>query len=95
MEVPCVLTNIRGCREVIENNRNGLLTPLGDVQALADAILDLLDDPEKARRMGEQGRAMAVERFDEQLVFEKVKAEYARLLSQKQRQVIPAEVCYE
>ena len=95
MEVPCVLTNIRGCREVIENNRNGLLTPLGDVQALADAILDLLDDPEKARRMGEQGHAMAAEHFDEQLVFEKVKAEYARLLSQKQRQVIPAEVCYE
>jgi glycosyltransferase involved in cell wall biosynthesis len=95
MEVPCVLTNIRGCREAVENNRNGLLTPLGDVQALADAILDLLDDPEKARRMGEQGRAMAAERFDEQLVFEKVKAEYARLLSQKQRQVIPAEVCYE
>jgi glycosyltransferase involved in cell wall biosynthesis len=95
MEVPCVLTNIRGCREAVENNRNGLLTPLGDVQALADAILDLLDDPEKARRMGEQGRAIAAERFDEQLVFEKVKAEYARLLSQKQRQVIPAEVCYE
>ena len=41
------------------------------------------------------GGVMAVERFDEQLVFEKVKAEYARLLSQKQRQVIPAEVCYE
>ena len=90
MEVPCVLTNIRGCREAVENNCNGLLTPLGDAQRLADAILDLLDDLEKARRMGEQGRAMAVERFDEQLVFEKVKAEYASLLSHKELQQ-PAE----
>ena len=92
MEVPCVLTNIRGCREAVENNCNGLLTPLGDAQGLADAILDLLDDLEKARRMGEQGRAMAVERFDEQLVFEKVKAEYASLLSHKElQQPMPAE----
>ena len=90
MEVPCVLTNIRGCREAVKNNCNGLLTPLGDAQRLADAILDLLDDLEKARRMGEQGRAMAVERFDEQLVFEKVKAEYATLLSHKELQQ-PAE----
>ena len=38
--------------------------------------------------MGEQGRAMALERFDEQLVFEKVKNEYGRLLSQKNRQLM-------
>jgi glycosyltransferase involved in cell wall biosynthesis len=98
MGVPCVLTNIRGCREAVVNNRNGLLTPLRDAQALADAILDLLDDPKKARRVGEQGRVMAVERFDEQLVLEKVKAEYARLLSHKKRQLMkwqlmPAEAC--
>ena len=37
----------------------------------------------KARRMGETGRRRALERFDERLVFEKVKAEYARLLREK------------
>lgn len=83
MKVPCVVTDIRGCREVVEHGRNGLLVPLGDVQALAEAIVELLTDREKARRMGEEGRRMARERFDEQLVFEKVKAEYARLLREK------------
>jgi glycosyltransferase involved in cell wall biosynthesis len=83
MKVPCVVTNIRGCREAVEHGRNGLLVPLGDVQALADAIIELLTDREKARRMGEEGRCMALERFDERLVFEKVKAEYARLLRAK------------
>jgi serine/threonine-protein kinase RIO1 len=33
--------------------------------------------------MGHEGRRMALERFDEQLVFDKVKAEYARLLQAK------------
>ncbi|MDH7486881.1 MAG: glycosyltransferase family 4 protein [Anaerolineae bacterium] len=83
MGVPCVVTDIRGCREAVEHGRNGYLVPLGDVQALAEAIVELLTDREKARRMGEEGRRMAIERFDERLVFEKVKAEYARLLQEK------------
>ncbi len=83
MKVPCVVTDIRGCREAVEHGRNGLLVPLGDVQALADAVVELLTDQEKARRMGEEGRRMALERFDERLVFEKVRAEYARLLREK------------
>jgi glycosyltransferase involved in cell wall biosynthesis len=83
MKVPCVVTDIPGCREVVEHGRNGLLVPLGDVQGLADAIIDLLSDQEKAQRMGEEGRLLALERFDERIVFERVKAEYARLLRKK------------
>jgi len=83
MRVPAVVTNVKGNREVVEHDRNGLLVPLGDVQALADAIIELLTDREKARRMGQEGRRMALERFDERLVFEKVKAEYVRLLREK------------
>ena len=83
MKVPCIITDIRGCRETIEHDRNGLLVPLGNIGALADAIIDLLTDREKARRMGEEGRRIALERFDERFVFEKVKAEYARLLREK------------
>jgi glycosyltransferase involved in cell wall biosynthesis len=83
MGVPCVVTDIRGCREAVEHGRNGLLVPLGDVPALAEAIVELLTDQEKAARMGAEGRRMALERFDERLVFERVKAEYARLLREK------------
>lgn len=83
MKVPCVVTNIRGCREVVEHNRNGLMVPLGDVQALADAIVKLLSDREKAQRMGEEGRRMAETLFDEKLMFARVKTEYVRLLEAK------------
>jgi len=93
MQVPCVVTDIRGCRETVEQDRNGLLVPLGDIQALAEAIVELLTDREKARRMGEEGRRMALERFDERLVFDKVKTEYARLLREKGLPIPHKDMC--
>ncbi len=83
MSVPCVVSDIRGCREVVEHGRNGLRVPVRDAQALAEAIIEMLGNRDRARRMGEEGRRIALERFDEQSVFEKVKAEYARLLNVK------------
>jgi glycosyltransferase involved in cell wall biosynthesis len=83
MGVPCLVTDIPGCREVVDHDQNGWLVPLGDGPALAEAIIKLLTDPERARRMGEAGCRIARERFDERLIFAKVKAEYARLLQLK------------
>jgi glycosyltransferase involved in cell wall biosynthesis len=83
MGVPCIVTDIRGCREAVEHEENGLLVPRQAPEALAQAIIALLTDREMARGMGERGRQMAEERFDERLVFAKVKGEYARLLREK------------
>lgn len=83
MKVPCVVTDIPGCRETVEQGRNGVLVPLGDVEDLKTAIVDILSNPEKARSMGEAGRAMALEQFDERKVFKKVKDEYVRLLREE------------
>lgn len=83
MGIPCVVSDIPGCREVVEHRRNGLLVPMGDAQALSTAIVELLTDREMACRLGQEGRRLALERFDERLVFDRVKAEYARLLQLK------------
>jgi glycosyltransferase involved in cell wall biosynthesis len=83
MTVPCVVTDIRGCREAVEHGRNGLLVPLGDVEALAEAIVELLTDRDRAWLMGEEGRRLARERFDERFVFQKVLEEYDRFLRDK------------
>ena len=83
MGVPCVVTDIRGCREAVVPGRNGLLVPLGDVPALAGAIIELLTDRDRAARMGVEGRQLAAERFDARQVFEKVRCEYERLLRKK------------
>jgi glycosyltransferase involved in cell wall biosynthesis len=83
MKVPAIVTNVKGNREAVEHDRNGLLVPLGDVQALAGAVSELLANQKMAQHMGEEGRRIALERFDQRLVFERVRAEYARLLEQK------------
>lgn len=83
MGAPCVVTNVRGCREAVEHERNGLIVPLRDVDALAEALIRLLRDHDRRRAMGDAGRRMAREQFDERLVFQRVLAAYHRLLHEK------------
>ena len=83
MGTPCVVTNVKGNREAVVHERNGLLVPLGDVRTLTAAILRILRERSTAQRMGSEARRMAAERFDERLVFQRVKAEYRRLLREK------------
>jgi glycosyltransferase involved in cell wall biosynthesis len=81
MGVPCIVTDIRGCREVVEAGCNGLLVPPRRVDSLASAILRVLDSPAMAARFGEEGRRLARERFDERAVFRTVLSTYERLIN--------------
>jgi glycosyltransferase involved in cell wall biosynthesis len=81
MGVPTVVTNIRGCREAVDPGENGLLFPVGDVDALAKCMIELLGDDERRAAMAVAGRRIAEDRFDEQKVFDRVLSEYERLLS--------------
>lgn len=81
MGVPSVVTDIRGCREAVVHGENGLFFAVGDADALARSLIELLRDDERRARMGETGRRIAEDRFDEQKVFDRVLDEYERLLS--------------
>ncbi len=71
MERPVITTDTAGCREAVVHMENGLLTPVRDVHALADAMLRFHEMPSGAKRaMGARGRAMAVELFDDKQVAE-------------------------
>lgn len=61
---PVVLSDIPVHAETIDDGRTGRLFPLHDVPALQRVLVDLLDDPARARMMGEAAKAMARERFD-------------------------------
>lgn len=53
---PVVATNIRGNRDLVEDGVNGYLVRLGEPRSLADAIIKLFSNPERAQRMGKEGR---------------------------------------
>jgi len=80
MGIPSITTDIRGCREAVYHGENGLLFPVGDVDTLARSLIVLLADDERRARMGETGRRIAEDRFDERKVFDRVLSEYERLL---------------
>lgn len=62
--VPVVGTRIAGLEDVVAHGKTGFLHDLGDLAGLADSVVRILSDPALGRRLGEQGRAMAAERFD-------------------------------
>jgi glycosyltransferase involved in cell wall biosynthesis len=59
---PVVASRVGGIPEILEGG-NGVLVPPSDPQALAGAIGDLLDDPARARGLGEAGRRTVEARF--------------------------------
>ena len=83
MGKPVVSTYVRGCREVVSDGETGILVPVKDTDALAEAIVSLLQDEGRAREMGQAGRRRAEKLFDERKVFQKVEKEYERLLREK------------
>lgn len=54
--VPVVVSNVGGIPEVVRHGENGLLVPPDDHEALADAVLGLIDRPDHAAALGAAGR---------------------------------------
>lgn len=78
MAKPIITTQTVGCREVVDDGVNGLLVPVKDSKALAEAMIRLIQDPALRERMGKAGRAKIEQEFDEQLVIQKVMDSYDR-----------------
>jgi glycosyltransferase involved in cell wall biosynthesis len=83
MERPIVATDIPGCRGVAEHEVNGLLVPVRDASALADAIVTLARDKDLRSRFGRAGRRIVLREFDERIVLEKTMAVYRELLADR------------
>lgn len=59
-----VTTNVAGCRDAIENSITGILVPVKNAIALADAIQTLVENPAIRISMGHEGRKLAEKAFD-------------------------------
>lgn len=61
--LPLIATDVVGVGELVRDGVTGLLVPPEDPQALAAALIRVLDDPALARRLGEAGRRLVAERY--------------------------------
>jgi glycosyltransferase involved in cell wall biosynthesis len=87
---PMIASDVPGCREIVRHGETGLLVPVRDATALADAIGTLVNDPAARARMGLQARALAEAHFSLESVVEQTFAVYRAALGPKWMDVTSA-----
>lgn len=63
-----ITTDAVGCRETVTNGENGYLVPIKDADKLADAMVDLIENPDTISQMAEKGLQLVQQKFDVKIV---------------------------
>jgi len=77
---PVVATDVGGAREAIVEGETGYVVPAGDDEAMAERIIKLLTNPQKAHTMGQAGRSIVEEKFSCEAQLKRTEQLYDRLL---------------
>jgi len=78
--LPCVVTDVGGNAEAVENGVNGYVVPPGGATAISEKLSVLLEDEELRADMGSAGRRIAIEKFGVDRMVEETVGMYRELL---------------
>ncbi len=78
-----VATDVGGVRSVVVHDETGLLAPAGNPGAVADALRQLLADPERRARLGAAGRRHVRDRFGQDRLVDDMRELYRELLGRR------------
>lgn len=67
-----ITTDAPGCRETVINEKSGYMIPIKDVRALSDAMINLIENPNKIPIMAKKGLKIVREKFDVNIVNKKI-----------------------
>lgn len=81
MELPSIVTDINGSREIIEHGKNGLIVPPRNEQALYEAMKWMAEHPDDRKKMAENARPMVASRYEQSFVRQCLKDYYKEILS--------------
>jgi len=81
VQVPVIATRVGGLSEVVDDGETGFLSPVGDVDQMADNALRLLSDKDLRRQMGRRARASATSRYSTDLIIPQYVEFYERILN--------------
>jgi len=85
VETPVIGTDIEGNPELVRDGQTGVLVPPRDPEALAQAILRVMENPVRAQEMAQAGRKLVEAQFSMRVKVERTEALYARLLANHAR----------
>lgn len=79
MELPCIVTNINGCNEIIIEGQNGTIIPVKDELAIFNAMVKVSSDKDYYTVLERNARKMIISRYEQQMVWNALLAEYKSL----------------
>lgn len=81
LKVPCIVSDINGCNEIIKSGDNGLIVPVKNAAALEEAMKVLANDSAGRKIFAERARDYVVKNFDQLYVWRALHDEYTNLLN--------------
>ena len=81
MDLPSIVTDINGSREIIEDGKNGIIIPPHDAEALYKAMLSLYQDQEYRNKLSANARNMIATRFEQSYVRNCLKEYYNSIIN--------------
>jgi glycosyltransferase involved in cell wall biosynthesis len=76
MGLPCIVTNINGCNEIIHDGLNGYLIPVKNVRAIIDKMCEIFLNKLTYKKLQKNARVMITSRYEQKVVWEAIKYEY-------------------
>ena len=61
---PIITTDTNGCRDTVEDGKNGFLVPVKNVEALAEKMEKFIQSPDLIPRFGEESYKLCCEKYD-------------------------------
>lgn len=81
LELPCIVSDINGCNEIIQHDVSGLIVPAKDVLALKNAMLNLLNNQSGRSLMASNAKSYVSSKFSQQFVWDCLHNEYLLKIS--------------
>lgn len=83
MNLPSIVTNINGSREIIIHGENGIIIPPHDQTAIYEAMCQLIETPELVKKMRKRARPLIASRYEQSFVRKCLKDYYRQIFSEK------------
>ncbi|MBA4058654.1 MAG: glycosyltransferase family 1 protein [Marivirga sp.] len=79
LQIPCIVSDINGCNEIISHGVTGLIVQPKDIGSLSEAMMLLVRDKSKRQRFSELARTFVFENFKREVLWDGIRREYEEL----------------
>ena len=83
--IPPIVTNVGGLPELVTDKESGFVIPPSDPRALARAIIDLYENPETRKRLGENARVRIRTHFNINTTVEQTRKVFEELMAEEKQ----------